>query len=55
MEIAGGINSVISLKKADFCRLAQESEKPVVIPLSITVPQPGISPVDLYKRLIWYR
>ena len=51
MVIAGGINSVISLKKADFCRLAQESEKPVVIPLSITVPQPGISPVDLYKRL----
>ena len=52
MEIAGGINSAINLKKTDFCRLAQKSEKPVVIPLSITIPQPGISPVDLYKHLI---
>jgi anthranilate synthase component I len=52
MVIPAGINGAISLKKADFCRLAQESEKPVVIPLSITITQPGISPVDLYSYLI---
>ncbi len=51
MEIAGGINGAISLTKTDFCRLSHESVKPVVIPLSITIPQPGISPVDLYKNL----
>lgn len=51
MEIPGGVNGVISLTKNDFCRLAGESVKPVIIPLSITVPQTGISPVDIYKEL----
>ena len=51
MEIPGGINGVISLTKTEFCRLSHESAKPVVIPLSITIPQPGISPVDLYEGL----
>jgi anthranilate synthase component I len=51
MEIAGEKNSAISLKRTDFCRLSNESVKPVVIPLSITIPQPGISPVDLYENL----
>jgi anthranilate synthase component 1 len=52
MEIPSGINDILSLTKADFCRLVNESAKPVVIPLSITIPQTGISPVDLYKGLI---
>ncbi|MCX6699889.1 MAG: chorismate-binding protein, partial [Methanomicrobiales archaeon] len=50
MVIPGGIHG-ISLTKTDFCRLADESTKPVVIPLSITIPQTGISPVDLYNGL----
>jgi len=52
MVIPGGIHDLISLTKPDFCRLAHESVKPVVIPLSITITQTGISPVDLYNGLI---
>jgi len=50
MEIHG-IKVAISLTKKDFCRLALQSVKPVVIPLSITIPYTGISPIDLYKCL----
>ncbi len=51
MVISGGTDDGISLTKADFCRLADESLKPAIIPLCITIPQTGISPVDLYKGL----
>lgn len=51
MVIPGGIQDIISLTKADFCRLSDESKKPVIIPLSITIPQTGISPVDLYHKI----
>ncbi len=48
---SGGIHDLISLTKTEFCRLAYQSARPVVIPLSITIPQTGISPVDLYNGL----
>jgi len=51
MEIPGGIDRALSFTSADFCRLADESVKPVVIPLSITFSRNGISPVDLYESL----
>jgi anthranilate synthase component I len=48
MELPGGIDSSVSLTKTEFCRLSDESPKPVVIPLSITIHMDGLSPVDLY-------
>lgn len=51
MVTPGGIHDLISLTKTEFCRLAHQSVRPVIIPLSITIPQTGISPVDLYNGL----
>lgn len=51
MEIAGGREGTISLEKTDFYRLFNESDKPLVLPLSISLPVDGISPVDLYHEL----
>lgn len=53
MGIPGGIEGAVSLTRADFCRLADESVKPVVIPLSITFSRNRISPVDLYRSFTY--
>jgi anthranilate synthase component 1 len=51
MGIPGGIDTSAILTRAEFCRLAAVSAKPVVIPLSITCSRNGISPVEFYRFL----